>query len=90
MSWLFGVGFWGSLSHICMTYALKFAPSATLAPLHYVEIVSAVTFGYLVFGDFPNSMTWVGIAVISTSGLYVIHRERVNARVRVTPPSPTH
>tara|TARA_R110002096_G_scaffold273496_7_gene467403 strand:- start:1484 stop:2434 length:951 start_codon:yes stop_codon:yes gene_type:complete len=88
--WLFGVGFWGSLSHICMTYALKFAPSATLAPLHYVEIVSAVTFGYLVFGDFPNSMTWVGIAVISTSGLYVIHRERVNARVRVTPPSPTH
>jgi len=88
--WLFGIGFWASLSHICMTYALKFAPSATLAPLHYVEIVSAVTLGYLVFGDFPNSMTWAGIAVICSSGLYVIHRERVTARARVTPPSPTH
>jgi drug/metabolite transporter (DMT)-like permease len=78
--WLFGVGFWASLSHICMTYALKFAPSATLAPLHYLEIVSAVALGYLVFGDFPNAMTWAGIAVITSSGLYIIYRERVAAR----------
>lgn len=78
--WLFGVGFWASLSHICMTYALKFAPSATLAPLHYLEIISAVALGYLVFGDFPNAMTWAGIAVITSSGMYIIHRERVSAR----------
>jgi drug/metabolite transporter (DMT)-like permease len=66
-----------------MTYALKFAPSATLAPLHYLEIVAAVTLGYLVFGDFPNPMTWAGIAVIVASGLYIIHRERVARRHRV-------
>lgn len=78
--WLFGVGFWAAVSHICMTYALKFAPSATLAPLHYLEIVAAVALGYLVFGDFPNAMTWTGIAVIVASGLYVIHRERLAAR----------
>ncbi len=52
--WLFGVGFWAGVSHMCMTYALKFAPSATLAPLHYTEIVAAVALGYLIFGDFPN------------------------------------
>ncbi|MDT8856742.1 DMT family transporter [Paracoccaceae bacterium Fryx2] len=80
--WLFGVGFWAALSHICMTYALKFAPSATLAPLHYLEIVAAVALGYLVFGDFPNAMTWAGIAVIVASGLYIIYRERVVARAR--------
>jgi drug/metabolite transporter (DMT)-like permease len=88
--WLFGVGFWASCSHMCMTYALKFAPSATLAPLHYVEIVSAVILGYLIFSDFPNWLTWIGIAIICGSGLYVIHRERVNTRVRVNPPTPTH
>jgi len=86
--WLFGVGFWASISHMCMTYALKFAPSATLAPLHYLEIVMAVTLGYLVFGDFPNWLTWAGIFVISGSGLYIIHRERQTARV--LPPTPTH
>jgi drug/metabolite transporter (DMT)-like permease len=80
--WLFGVGFWAAVSHICMTYALKFAPSATLAPLHYVEIVAAVALGYAVFGDFHNAKTWAGIAVIVASGLYIIHRERIVARRR--------
>ena len=80
-AWLFGVGFWAACSHMCMTYALKFAPSATLAPLHYLEIVAAVGFGYWVFGDFPNTMTWAGIGVIMASGLYIIHRERVTARL---------
>lgn len=78
--WLFGVGFWAALSHMFMTYALKFAPSATLAPLHYLEIVAAVALGYWIFGDFPNALTWAGIGVIVASGLYVIHRERLAAR----------
>lgn len=77
--WLFGVGFWAAASHMCMTYALKFAPSATLAPLHYSEIITAVILGYLIFGDFPNAATWTGIAIIVASGLYIIHRERLTA-----------
>jgi drug/metabolite transporter (DMT)-like permease len=86
--WLFGVGFWAACSHMCMTYALKFAPSATLAPLHYAELISAVVLGYLIFDDFPNPMTWAGIAIITGSGLYIIYREQVSARARVTPPTP--
>jgi drug/metabolite transporter (DMT)-like permease len=78
--WLFGVGFWASVSHMAMTYALKHAPSATLAPLHYSEIVVAVALGYLVFGDFPNPLTWTGITIIVASGLYIIHRERLTAQ----------
>ncbi|WP_431300419.1 DMT family transporter [Tabrizicola sp. BL-A-41-H6] len=86
--WLFGVGFWAAVSHMCMTYALTYAPSATLAPLHYSEIVVAVALGFAVFGDFPNAMTWAGIAVIVSSGLYIIHRERLAARVRPLPSAP--
>jgi drug/metabolite transporter (DMT)-like permease len=66
-----------------MTYALRFAPSATLAPLHYLEMVPAALFSFLVFGDFPNPLTWCGIAVIFASGLYVIHRERIAHRDRL-------
>ena len=80
--WLFMVGFWAAVSHMCMTYALKFAPSATLAPLHYFEIVTAVILGYLIFDDFPNRMTFAGIAVIVASGLYIIHRERLTAKAK--------
>ncbi len=78
--YLIGVGAFASVSHMCITYALKFAPSATLAPLAYLEIVAGTFFGYVIFGDFPSGMTWAGIAIIVASGLYVIHRERVTAR----------
>ncbi len=78
--WVFCVGLAATISHMAMTYALKFAPSSTLAPLHYLEMVTATLFGYLVFGDFPNMLTWIGISIIVASGLYIIHRERLVAR----------
>ncbi|MBZ4023519.1 EamA family transporter [Rhodobacter sp. TJ_12] len=84
--WCFCVGLAATISHVAMSYALKFAPSATLAPLHYFEMLTATLFGYLVFGDFPNALTWVGIAIITASGLYIIHRERVTAKAPLAPP----
>jgi drug/metabolite transporter (DMT)-like permease len=91
-AFLIGVGVASALSHMMMTVALRFAPSATLAPLNYLEIVVSVVLGFLVFGDFPNALTWAGIAVIVGSGLYVIQRERAvasaeRARVRAEPPA---
>lgn len=83
--WLLGVGIAATISHMAITLALRFAPSATLAPLHYLEILGAVALGWAVFGDFPAPLTWAGIAVISASGLYIIHRERLLARAPVRP-----
>ncbi len=88
--WLFGVGFWAAAAHMCMTASLRLAPASTLAPLHYFEMISAVALGYLIFGDFPNAITWAGIVLIVGAGLYIIQRERVlaqQAAVR-TPPAP--
>ncbi|MEZ5911821.1 MAG: DMT family transporter [Paracoccaceae bacterium] len=79
--WCFCVGLASAVSHMAMTYALRFAPSSTLAPLHYLEIVSAALLGYLVFSDFPDALTWLGIAIVSASGLYIIARERALARM---------
>lgn len=84
--WLFMVGFFAAVSHMCMTYALKFATASTLAPLHYLEIVTAVVLGYLIFDDFPNALTFAGIAIIVASGLYVIHRERLAAKAKAREP----
>ena len=82
--WLFGVGFFATLSHMMMTYALSLAPSATLAPLQYFELPVATLLGYLVFSDFPNRLSLIGIAIIIGAGLYMVHRERVTARQLVT------
>lgn len=85
--WLAGTGFFAATGHLCMTYALKFTSSTVLAPLHYLEIPMAVLLGVLIWGDFPNRMTWVGIAVIVGSGLYIVRREQVIAgQARSAPP----
>jgi drug/metabolite transporter (DMT)-like permease len=73
------MGVLGTGGHLCFVYGGKLAPSSLIAPLQYVEIVFAAIFGYLVFGDFPSLVKWVGIAIIVGSGAYVFWRE---SRVR--------
>jgi len=88
LSWLWfsAIGALSFLTHGLIVRAFEFAPAAVLAPFGYLEIVSATILGYLVFGDFPDGPTWVGIAVIVASGLYIVHRERLTGRSREVPP----
>jgi len=70
-----------AIGHSLMVLAFRYATPAVIAPTAYVQIISATVFGYVVFGDFPNLMTWIGIAIIVACGIYVFHREtRVRTR----------
>ncbi|MFN4169866.1 MAG: DMT family transporter, partial [Pannonibacter phragmitetus] len=77
MSLLFAIGAISFVSHGLIVKALALAPASVIAPFNYLEIVSATLFGFLVFGDFPDLMTWAGIALIVASGIYIAHRERI-------------
>jgi drug/metabolite transporter (DMT)-like permease len=72
---LLAMGVLGTVAHLLMTWSLRFAPSATLAPMQYLEIPFATLLGWLVFADLPNGLAALGIAVTVAAGLYVIHRE---------------
>jgi len=74
--YLAGVGVMAAIAGILGVYAYRAAPASTLAPLQYFEIVSATIFAWLVFGDFPDAIKWLGILIIIASGLYIIWRER--------------
>ena len=75
-AYLAGVGVMAAIAGILGVYAYRAAPASTLAPLQYFEIVSATIFAWLVFGDFPDAIKWLGILIIIASGLYIIWRER--------------
>lgn len=77
---LMGLGVLGTVAHLLMTWSLRYAPSATLAPMQYLEIPFATLLGLLIFQDLPNPLASVGIAITIASGLYIILRERANAR----------
>jgi len=55
--------------------SFSFANAVTLAPFSYAFIVFATAIGYFVFGDFPDNTTWVGIALIVASGIFIAVRE---------------
>ncbi len=82
------LGTLGTLSHLLMTWSLRFAPSATLAPMQYLEIPIGTVIGYLVFRDLPNGLAALGIAITIAAGLYVILREQAIARRLATSPAP--
>lgn len=73
------VGIIGTVAHLLMTWSLRYAPSATLAPVQYIEIPLAAVVGWAVFGDVPNGLSAMGIAIIFGAGLYSVHRERLAA-----------
>ena len=37
-------------------------------------------FGWLVFGDFPDGWSLVGMAIVVGSGLYIANRQRLTAK----------
>lgn len=87
--YLLGVGVTATISGVLGVYAYRAAPASVLAPLQYLEIVSATIFGWLVFGHLPDALKWLGIAIIIGSGLYIIWRERrANKTAGIAPVSP--
>jgi S-adenosylmethionine uptake transporter len=73
--YLAGVGLSATIAGILSVYAYRSTPASVLAPLQYLEIVTACIVAYWVFGDFPDLLKWVGIVVIIGSGLFIIWRE---------------
>lgn len=81
---LAAIGVLGTFAHLLMTWSLRFAPSATLAPMQYLEIPFATLVGWLVFNDLPNGLAAIGILITVCSGLYIVAREHAAERVVVS------
>ena len=74
------LGFWGGLGHWLLILAHRSAPAAVLAPFIYLGLIWMSAAGFLVFGDVPTWWTLSGAAIVILSGLYLLARERKQAR----------
>jgi drug/metabolite transporter (DMT)-like permease len=70
------IGLIAAAGQYLVILAYERAPVSLLAPYAYYEIVMAVVVGFVMFGDLPDQWTWVGIAVLAASGIYISLRER--------------
>jgi drug/metabolite transporter (DMT)-like permease len=69
------LGVFGGISHFFLIKAYETGEASVLSPFDYGQLVGATLLGYLIWGDFPDGWTWVGVAIIVCSGVYIAHRE---------------
>ena len=74
LNWL-----WLTLSSACLATAYHFIIVAmrhgemgVIAPFRYSALLYAVMLGYLVWGEVPDAVTWLGIALLVGAGLSLI------------------
>jgi S-adenosylmethionine uptake transporter len=72
------MGVVGTTGHWLVTTGARHVPASVQAGLGYAEIVSTALLGWLVWGDVPDAPTWLGVAIVVTSGLWLVrlHVER--------------
>jgi len=69
---------------LCMAYSLMVRATrqselSVVAPFRYTGLLYALLGGYWVWGEIPNTWAWSGIALLVTSGLVMLQRERLRA-----------
>lgn len=67
--------------HYCMVETFRMAEAGLVAPFRYSSILWAGGLGYIFWGDLPDRWVVVGTLVLVASGLYILHRELVRARL---------
>lgn len=73
---LVGVGVVATGGHFLIVKAYDNAEASLLAPLAYTEMIMATVLGWWFFGDFPDGWTFLGVAILIASALYISMRER--------------
>jgi len=78
LDWLVfvGLGVLGGLGHLFVIKAYEHAQASVVGPFDYGQLIGVTIVGYLVFAEFPDLWTWIGAAIIISSGIYVARRER--------------
>ncbi len=66
------------VAQIIIAKALASAPISVISPFKYSSLIWVTLFGYFIWGDFPSNHVWLGAGIIVTSGIYMVHRERLN------------
>jgi len=69
-----------SIGYYLIIVGMRQGDMSVVAPFRYTGLLFALAIGWTLWGDVPNALAWVGIALLMGAGLYVLHSERARAR----------
>ena len=70
------IGFCSGMIGYCLSAAYRLASAATIAPYEYAGLPLAIAWGWIIFGEWPEPITWIGCMLIVGAGVFVFLREQ--------------
>lgn len=75
-----GMGVASAMGGYLVSQAYRLCEAAVVAPYEYLALIAAIVWGITLFGERPDLLAWLGIAIILASGLIVMWREALRSR----------
>lgn len=69
------LGITSAFGGVLISQAYRISEAAFVAPFEYVAMPMAVFFGVVVFGTWPDAMSWLGMSLIVGGGLFMLWRD---------------
>lgn len=70
-------------AYLCSVMVMRVGEVSFIAPFRYTGLVWALILGFLIFGEWPETLTLIGAAIIVATGVFSLLREaRLKRRAR--------
>jgi drug/metabolite transporter (DMT)-like permease len=76
------IGLLASVGHFTLIKAYDYASATGLAPFFYTQLIWVMLLGWLVFGDFPDGWSLLGMGIIVASGIFLVGHQRLTTHRR--------
>ena len=77
---LLGIGLLGGMGGLLIIQASKQTPANLIAPVQYSQLIWAILFGALFFGEYPDWIAIVGMVIVVSAGLINVLSEQPRIR----------
>jgi drug/metabolite transporter (DMT)-like permease len=78
---LLAIGALGGTGNIVFIAATRSAPVSLIAPAQYSQIAWAVIFGSVLFREYPDLLTYVGLVIVAIGGILNVLNDETRIRI---------
>ena len=79
---LAGAAIFLTLGQFVVVIAMTHGEVSVVSSFRYISMPISLFYGFMLWGDIPDSLTWLGIFLILSSGIYTMYRERQIQKVK--------
>jgi drug/metabolite transporter (DMT)-like permease len=87
---MIGIGVFGGYGHYLLIRAMEHTSPSALAPFVYSQLVWSTLLAYIVFRDFPDGGSLIGMGVIVAAGLLAVNWQHMRRKSDTADQAGTH